>query len=64
MKVKEANEETKEEKWVWKESREVCLTVRTKELPPSRIFLQYEELKFLPLLQQYDNVTTVRNLAS
>jgi hypothetical protein len=33
MRVKEMNEETKKERWVWKESRAVCLTFRTKELP-------------------------------
>jgi hypothetical protein len=27
MRVKETNEETKKERWVWKESRAVCLTV-------------------------------------
>jgi hypothetical protein len=29
MRVKETNEETKKERWVWKESRAVCLTVGT-----------------------------------
>jgi hypothetical protein len=38
MRVKEMNEETKEERWVWKESRAVCLTFRTKELPPHVYF--------------------------
>jgi hypothetical protein len=33
MRVKETNEEPKEEICVWKESRAVCLTFRTKELP-------------------------------
>jgi hypothetical protein len=32
--VKETNEETEGERWVWKKSRAVCLTFRTKELPP------------------------------
>jgi hypothetical protein len=32
LRVKEMNEETKEERWVYKESRAVCLTFRTKEL--------------------------------
>jgi hypothetical protein len=36
--VKEKNEETKGERWVWKESRAVCLTFRTKELPPHVYF--------------------------
>jgi hypothetical protein len=34
LRVKETNEETKEERSVWKESRAVCLTFRIKELPP------------------------------
>jgi hypothetical protein len=33
MRVEETNEGTKEEKWVWKESRAVCLTFKIKELP-------------------------------
>jgi hypothetical protein len=33
MRVKETNEETERERWVWRESRAVWLTFRTKELP-------------------------------
>jgi hypothetical protein len=38
MRVKETNEETKEERWVWKESRAVCLMFRNKELRPHVYF--------------------------
>jgi hypothetical protein len=38
MRVEEADEETTEERWVWKESRAVCLTFRIQELPPMNIF--------------------------
>jgi hypothetical protein len=38
MMVKETNKKTKEERWVWNESRAVCLTFRTKELPPHVYF--------------------------
>jgi hypothetical protein len=38
MRVEETNEETKEEKWVWKESKAVCLTCKIKELPVMYIF--------------------------
>jgi hypothetical protein len=38
MRVKETNEETQEERWVWKESRAVSLTFRPKELPPHVYF--------------------------
>jgi hypothetical protein len=34
MRLKETNEETEGKRWVWKKSRAVCLTFRTKELPP------------------------------
>jgi hypothetical protein len=34
MRVKEPNEETEGERWGWKNLRAVCLTFRTKELPP------------------------------
>jgi hypothetical protein len=36
--TKETNEETKEERWVWKESRAECLTFRIKESPPHVYF--------------------------
>jgi hypothetical protein len=36
--VQEINEDTKEERWVWTESRAVCLTFRTKELSPHVYF--------------------------
>jgi hypothetical protein len=38
MRVKETNEETEGEIWVWKEPRAVYLTFRTKELPPHVYF--------------------------
>jgi hypothetical protein len=38
MRVKETKEETEGERQVWKESRAVCLTFRTKELPLMYIF--------------------------
>jgi hypothetical protein len=38
MRVKETNEESKEERWECKESREICLPFRTKELPPHVYF--------------------------
>jgi hypothetical protein len=37
MRVRETDEDTKEERWAWKESRAVCLTFRSKELP-SRVY--------------------------
>jgi hypothetical protein len=33
MRVKETKEGTKEERWVWKYSRAVCLTFRTRNCP-------------------------------
>jgi hypothetical protein len=38
MIVKETNEETKEEWWVWKESRAIYLTFGIKKLPPHVYF--------------------------
>jgi hypothetical protein len=38
MRVKETNEEAKGERWEWRESRALCLTSRTKELPPHVYF--------------------------
>jgi hypothetical protein len=38
VRVKETNEETKGERWVWKQSRAICLTFRTKELHPHVYF--------------------------
>jgi hypothetical protein len=38
MRDEETNEETKEESWVWKELRVVCLIFRTKEFPLTYIF--------------------------
>jgi hypothetical protein len=38
MKVKEKKEEADGDRWVWKESRAVCSTFRTKELPPYETF--------------------------
>jgi hypothetical protein len=57
MRVKETNEENKEERWVWKESRALYLTFRTNKL-------QIRKFKFLLSLQQYDSVTNVANLAT
>jgi hypothetical protein len=54
MRVKETNEETKEERWVWKESRAVCLTFRTKELPPRVYFcnIKIEVSAFVAAVRQ------------
>jgi hypothetical protein len=38
MRVKETNEETKEESWIWKQSRAVCLAFKVEELPPHVYF--------------------------
>jgi hypothetical protein len=38
MGVEETNEETKEKRWMWKESRAVCLAFKIKELPFMYIF--------------------------
>jgi hypothetical protein len=64
MRVKVTNEETEGEKWVWKESRTVCLIFRTKELPPHVEFRNMKTVKFLRLLQQYDDVTNVGYLVT
>jgi hypothetical protein len=49
------NEElTKEERWVWKESRAVCQTFRTKELPPHVYFrnMKIEVFTFVAAVRQ------------
>jgi hypothetical protein len=61
--VKETNEETKEEIWAWRESKAVCLIFRTNELTPHAYFRNIK-LKFLLFLQQYDNITNVGNLTT
>jgi hypothetical protein len=53
MRVKETNKETKEEKWIWKESRVVCLTFRIKELPPHIYFCNIKiDSAFVATVQQ------------
>jgi hypothetical protein len=54
MRVKETNEETKEERWVWKESTAVCLMFRIKELPP-HVYFCYNKIEvstFVAAVQQ------------
>jgi hypothetical protein len=38
MRAKETNEKPEAERWVWKESRAVCLTFRNNELSPRVYF--------------------------
>jgi hypothetical protein len=58
MRVKETNEETKEERWAWKESRAACLTFRTKELPPHvySCNMKIEVSTFVAVVRQCYNV--------
>jgi hypothetical protein len=54
MRVKETNEVTKEERWVWKESRAVCLIFGTKELFPHVYFrnMKIEVSTFVAAVRQ------------
>ena len=57
MRTKEINVETKVERWVWKESRAVCLTFRTKEMPPYVYFcsMKVEVATFVAAVRQCYN---------
>jgi hypothetical protein len=54
MRVKQTNEETEGERWVWNESRAECLAFRTNELPPQVYFcnMKIEVPAFLAAVQQ------------
>jgi hypothetical protein len=60
MRVEETNEETKEKRWVWKESRAVNLTFKIMESPPHVYFcnMKIEVSTFVAAIRQCYNYGT------
>jgi hypothetical protein len=56
LRIKETKEETNGEGWMWKESKAVCLTFRTKELPHVHFCnMKIEVSTFVAAVLQYYN---------